>query len=277
MTATPYFDRLERVKAYIYDHLDETINLNRLAEVACLSPHHWHRVYTAVEGETIAATVRRLRLHRAAGHLANGEEPVETVARQAGYGSAAAFTRAFVETYGMPPAQYRREGSHQVFKTPGKAPTPAALAVRIVDLPEQRLLAVPHLGSYMEIGKAFDTLFRTLGARGLIGPEAQMLGVYHSDPSAVPEAELRAHAGMVSDAPAEPPLEALTLRGGRYARLCHKGPYADMRSAYDWLFGQWLPQSGQEPADAPVLERYLNTPQDTLPTELLTEIYLPLR
>ena len=48
-----YNDRLNRVTAYIYDHLDDEIDLNRLAEVACLSPYHWHRVYHALHGETI--------------------------------------------------------------------------------------------------------------------------------------------------------------------------------------------------------------------------------
>jgi AraC family transcriptional regulator len=50
-----------------------------------------------------------------------------------------------------------------------------------------------------------------------------------------------------------------------------------MRAAYDWLFGQWLPSSGREAADAPIFEDYLDSPRDTLPTELRTDIYLPLK
>jgi hypothetical protein len=38
-----YEARFNRVTAYIYDHLDDDIDLNRLAEIACLSPYHWHR------------------------------------------------------------------------------------------------------------------------------------------------------------------------------------------------------------------------------------------
>ena len=60
-----YGERMERVSAYVFDHLDDDLDLNKLAEVACLSPYHWHRIYHAMRGETIAATVRRLRLHRA--------------------------------------------------------------------------------------------------------------------------------------------------------------------------------------------------------------------
>ncbi len=274
---TGYHDRLERVKSYIYDHLDEDIDLNHLAEVACLSPYHWHRVYAAVEGETIAATVKRLRLHRAAGHLAHGDEDLESIAKRAGYGSLSAFSRAFGAVYGMPPAQYRREGSHRRFAANGKEPGGIAHEVEICDVPRRHLLVVRHQGSYMEVGKAFDRLFRTLAQHGLMRPDLEMVGLYHDDPMSVPEEALRADAGVVLEAEAIPPLEAATLAGGPCARLLHKGPYADMQPAYDWLFGHWLPASGREPGDAPVFERYLNTPQDTPPTELLTEIFLPLK
>lgn len=81
---------------FIHDHLDEDIDLNRLADVACLSPYHWHRIYHAINGETIAVTVRPLRLHRAAGLLANTPMPVETIAQMSGYGGVAAFSRAFI-------------------------------------------------------------------------------------------------------------------------------------------------------------------------------------
>ena len=69
----------------------------------------------------------------------------------------------------------------------------------------------------------------------------------------------------------------MTIVGGEYAVLRHKGPYADMRGSYQFLYGTWLPQSGREPADAPCVEEYLNTPRDTAPTELTSDIYLPLR
>ncbi|MDJ0936452.1 MAG: AraC family transcriptional regulator, partial [Kiloniellales bacterium] len=90
-----YQDRLDRVTAYIHDHLDEELDLQKLAEVACLSPYHWHRIYQAVHGESAAATVKRLRLHRAAGQLANTELPVRDIAEASGYKSLQSFTRAF--------------------------------------------------------------------------------------------------------------------------------------------------------------------------------------
>ena len=87
-TQASYEARLDRVTDYIYEHLEEDIDPDRLAEVACLSPYHWHRIYAAMRGETISATVRRLRLLRAADRLANSDMPVRTIAERAGYSTA---------------------------------------------------------------------------------------------------------------------------------------------------------------------------------------------
>ncbi|HEY4131192.1 MAG TPA: GyrI-like domain-containing protein, partial [Gemmatimonadaceae bacterium] len=62
MSKHDYEERIGRVIEYVFDHLGDELDLNRLAEIACLSPYHWHGVYTAMRGETLAATVKRLRL-----------------------------------------------------------------------------------------------------------------------------------------------------------------------------------------------------------------------
>ena len=54
-----YEERLNRVTAYIYEHLDDELDLIKLADIAFLSPYHFHRIYRAARGETIATTVRR--------------------------------------------------------------------------------------------------------------------------------------------------------------------------------------------------------------------------
>lgn len=275
-----YQERLGRVSAYIFDHLDEDIDLNRLAEVACLSPYHWHRVYQAMNGETIAATVRRIRLHRAAGFLANTAMPIEVIAERSGYGSAAAFTRAFSADYGMPPAQYRKEGNHAQFLAQlDETAAMTTFDVSIRDVEPLRVAAVDHTGSYMAVGRAFEVVYGWFAMRQLLGPATRSVGIYYDDPFAVAEDELRSRAGLVVDKAfrIEAPLVDTEIAGGRYAVLRHKGPYATMRAAYQWLYGPWLAQSGEEPADAPVFEEYLNNPRDTLPADLLADIYLPLR
>ncbi len=276
-----YVRRFTRVTEYIYANLDADLDLDRLAEVAALSPWHWHRIWQAVYGETVMGTVRRLRLQRAAADLAQTSRPLEEIWPRAGYGSQAAFSRAFKDAYRLSPAEYRKSGSHTQF-TPQQSPKGMTIMhdVSIRKLAPAELATIPHRGSYMEIGRAFETLFGVLAARNLLRPGLCMKGLYFSDPSSVPEADLQSAAGILipeGDFPVEAPLERASLRGGDYAVLRYKGPYSDMKAAYDWLFGEWLPASGREPADAPVFEDYLNNPREVPPSELLTDICLPLK
>jgi len=140
-------------------------------------------------------------------------------------------------------------------------------------------VGVNHVGAYMQIAKAFDTLYGWLSTHGHVGAVRRSIGLYLDDPTAVPEANLRSKACVIlnEDIDISAPLERVEIAGGAYAVLRHTGPYADMKPAYQWLYGVWLVQSGLEAADAPVFEEYLNSPRDTAPSDLVTDIYLPLR
>jgi len=153
--------------------------------------------------------------------------------------------------------------------------------VTIVSLPTLIVTAVAHRGPYLDIGRAFETLFGTLGARGLMpAAHGRMIGVFYDDARTTAAADLRSAAAVVTTEPiaaAEAPLERIELAAGRYAVLRHVGPHAELQGTYDWLFGTWLPRSGETLRDAPSWEEYLNTPMDTLAHELLTDIHVPLR
>jgi AraC family transcriptional regulator len=136
-----YGERVQRVVDYLAEHLDESLDLETLARVACFSPYHFHRVYRALLGETVSDTVRRLRLHRAAIDLLNRELSIERTACRAGYASQAAFTRAFRAEYGRPPAGYRgarRDAELYQERNPGM------YQVEIITLPGMRVAAIQH-------------------------------------------------------------------------------------------------------------------------------------
>ncbi|MGY5807463.1 AraC family transcriptional regulator [Rhizobium sp. LEGMi198b] len=274
-----YETRLRRVSAYIHEHLDDELDMEKLAEIACMSSYHWHRIYRAIYGETAAATVKRLRLHRAAGDLVNTRLSVNDIAKRSGYPNLQSFNRIFKSVYGTPPARYRNEGSHTIFEpsTQGRITVMFDVTLRI--LSPISLIGVAHRGSYMQIGQAFEILFGTIFARGLARPDMRMIGVYLDDPDLIAVDKLRSYACVNAgeDIAAEAPLERRTIDGGEYAVLRHKGPYADMYKAYQWLYAEWLPASGRQLRDAVMFEEYLNNPRDVPPTELLTEIHMPLQ
>jgi AraC family transcriptional regulator len=273
-----YENHLRRVSAYIHDHLDEELDMEKLAEIACMSSYHWHRIYRAIHGETLAATVKRLRLHRAAGDIVGTGLDVREIAKRSGYPNVQSFNRIFKSVYGMPPARYRKEGSHAAFEPSPYGKTQTMFDITLRKIEPIQLIGVAHTGSYMQIDRAFETLFGTLHARGLARPGMRMIGVYLDDPDIVPVEQLRSIACVNGDSAivAEPPLVRRTLDGGEYAVLRHKGPYADMHKSYRWLYAEWLPKSGRQLRDSVMFEEYLNNPREVQPTELLTDIHMPL-
>ncbi|MFZ6757179.1 AraC family transcriptional regulator [Undibacterium sp. Ji50W] len=277
-----YERRLSRVTSYLHEHLDEDLDLNRLAEIACMSPYHWHRIYRAIHGESVVATVKRLRLQRAATLLARSSMAIEQIAEFSGYPNLQSFTRIFAAVYGLPPARYRKEGSHQQFPLPDELSADLHFPVNITGVATQQLLSIDNLGSYMGISKTFDILNGCAASRQLFRPDTRWIGIYYDDAMTVEEEKLRSKACISAPRPLpeqalQSPLSVTELRGGKYAVLTYKGPYSDMQPVYRWFFGAWLPASGEEIDDAPPFEEYLNNPRDTAPTELLTNIYMPLR
>jgi AraC family transcriptional regulator len=279
-TRSDYAERLERVFRWLADHLDDTLDLTQLADVACLSPYHFHRVYRAMQGETAADTVRRLRLHRAAVELITGELPVARVARRAGYGSQEAFTRAFKAAYAVPPARYR--ASFVPMPTANReesAMETMTYEATIRQTRPIRVAALRHHGAYMNIGSTFERLLALAAGQGLLGPQIRTFGIYYDDPVATPVSALRADACLALPDGKVPTgeLQVGEIRGGRHAVVLHVGPYAELDRPYKWLYGTWLAQSGEEPDNAPLVEEYLNDARTVLPTALETEIWLPLR
>jgi AraC family transcriptional regulator len=277
--AQDYERRLARVVDHIHDNPAGDLSLDRLAEVAALSRFHFHRVYTAMTGETVANTVRRMRLHRAAVALVQGDAPLREIARTVGYPNLSSFTRAFSEAYALPPLAWRKRGELRPVPLTHPQKGPLMHDVILRTDPARRLAALPHGGPYPLIGRAFEKLGATVGARGLFPQLGHMVGVYYDSTADTPPEALRSHAGFECgpDTPIDPPLVEVLLPVGRHAVLTFKGSYAGLPAAYDQLFGLWLPQSGEEAADSPVFEVYLNTPMDTAPEDLLTEICLPLK
>ena len=278
MTAR-YEDRLRRVLRYIHDNPAGDLSLDTLADVAALSRFHWHRIFHAMTGETCADVVRRVRVHRASFLLAQGDAPLKAVARQVGYDNTQSFERAFREVFGVTPLAFRKDG------VPGRAPLILKTGdddmydVNVVDAPARRLAGLEHTGPYEEVGRAFEQVVAVFSTHSLWPQARGMVAVGYDDPNVVAPEKLRSFAGIeVGDAFAmRSDLSEVRVPAGPHAVVRITGPYAQLGAAYDHLFGQWLPQSSREPADAPPYEVYLNSPQDTAPANLITDIHVSLK
>jgi AraC family transcriptional regulator len=142
-----------------------------------------------------------------------------------------------------------------------------------------RVAALPHRGDYAQIRTAFEQLSAIAAGLNLFGPTTRLFAIYYDDPSATPTDALRSDACLTVPEGWFPsrPLELREIRAGRYAATLHIGPYAELEQAYKWLYGTWLAKSDQQPADAPLVEEYLNDARTVPPSWLRTVIWLPLR
>ena len=148
----------------------------------------------------------------------------------------------------------------------------------IRETPAIRVAALGHQGDYNQIVTTFQQLASLAAGMNLVGPSTRWFAAYYDDPSSTPRDALRSDACLTVPEGWSPRagLALREIRGGRYAVTLHVGPYAELPYAYQWLYGTWLEKSGQQLAHAPIVEEYLNDARVVAPSELRTEIWLPL-
>lgn len=294
-TEQAYHEHILRVLVHIQGRLDETMSLDELARVAHFSPHHFHRVFRGMVGESVMEHVRRLRLERAAHQLKLTDRPVTQIAFDTGYEAHEAFTRAFRAMFECSPSEFR--DVHRPIPYPGCPsgvhfdpngrierfkPLRAgdwSMDVEIKQVKPMRVAFMRHVGPYNQVGETWGKLCAWAGPQGLLRPGIMPLGLCHDDPEVTPPEKIRYDACLPVDESFQPEGEVgvQEVAGGEYAVMTHRGPYEKLGESYAKLCGQWLPNSGREMRSAPDFELYHNSPQDTAPEDLVTDIHIPLK
>ena len=289
-----YVIRIHRVFDHIDTHLGDPLDLDALAGVANFSRWHFHRLFHALTGETVADRVRRRRLEVAAGRLlASPEAAAFDVALDVGFTSAAVFTRAFRAYFGVTPTAWRR-GAYRAWADVHKAqlskirqahgtsdqallagfredaelwpmgrvvPTgAAAMNVELKTLPETRVACLRHVGPYAGPGipNAWQRLAALCEPLGLMEPRRTMFGVCHDDPDLTPPDKCRYDACIEVDASFRPAGELVlqTIAPGRYACARFAGTSAQVYDGWGRLMREWLPDSGYQVDDRLPIEVY---------------------
>jgi transcriptional regulator GlxA family with amidase domain len=98
---------LRELQGWLPDHLGEDLSVPALARHACMSERNFARAFRDETGMTPAAYVEVARVESARMALETGDLPVETIARQAGFGTVETMRRAFRRRVGVSPDGYR--------------------------------------------------------------------------------------------------------------------------------------------------------------------------
>lgn len=276
------------VISYIQQHLDENMSLEELADIACFSKYHFHRIFTGMTGETIQKYIRGLRLERAAIELIKTETPIIEIALSAGYETHESFTRAFNTMFGMSPQKFRNNDISLNALLNVKAVVVKQLndnnsgdnnmKVEITEMPATKVAYVRHTGPYQDCGQAWEKLCGWAAPQGLIRPGCTFIGLCYDDPEVTEPEKIRYDACLSIDTDCQPEgeIQIKKIKTGSYAKTTHFGPYTNLSKTYAELCGQWIPSKGYEIASEPSIEIYLNDPDNTPPEELLTDILVPL-
>jgi len=293
-TWNDYKQRILRVLTHIQEHLDETLDLEELSRVACFSSFHFHRVFAAMTGETIADHVRRLRLERAAMELRSGGKQVIQVALDAGYEAHEAFTRAFKSAYSVSPAEFRRATRPTAMLTapsgvhfrPGIPLTTfntnhiRAKAMKVITkkIKPMRVAYLRHVGPYEDTRQTWTDLFARLSVDKQIRKRSVYIGIGHDNPAATPASELRYDACITVDEEYEPkkPIGVQTIPGGDHA-IVRNCPVAKIKEAFGYLYGKWLARSSRELRPAPGFIVWVDTFKRVAPGKWRVDIYMPLQ
>jgi Transcriptional regulator containing an amidase domain and an AraC-type DNA-binding HTH domain len=270
-----YFARVCSAVEYADGHLGEDLSLARLAEVACFSPRHFHRVFTSLLDETPDDCVRRLRLQRAAGLILSREAPTMTeIAMACGFSTPALFSRNFSRHYGSSPTEWR-EGmkrqekvkQRQVPVASGKDPRTSfrylvgededEVEVEIVAMKSFTACCVPYLQGYNEgVGEAFARLARWARPRGLLAEGSRFITIPFDNPSTTPPQRCRNYAAVIAGgmeaekaavekaAASRGVVRSIALGGCTYFKATNKGPDRKLHSIYRLLYETAIPDSG---------------------------------
>ncbi len=103
--------QIGRALSLIHQDVATAWTVARLASAAAMSRSRFAERFRDLVGLAPMSYVAEWRLQKALRLLNSGGAPVKVVAGQVGFRSAAAFTRAFSERFGMPPARLRKLGS----------------------------------------------------------------------------------------------------------------------------------------------------------------------
>ncbi len=104
----PGSDRIRATLAFAREHLSESLSVERLAEMACLSVRQFSRAFVTGTGMTPAKAIERLRVEAARPRVEDGQETLDIIAQAVGFEDAERMRQSFIRLLGDSPRTLRR-------------------------------------------------------------------------------------------------------------------------------------------------------------------------
>ncbi|MEZ8141021.1 AraC family transcriptional regulator [Enterovibrio norvegicus FF-162] len=276
-----YQKRLLPVIRHLEKHFNQPLNLIEVAALANLSPYHFHRTFKAVQGETLADYIRRLRLEAAADDLFKKKQAVLNVALEYGFSSSQSLAKAFNQHFGVTPSAFRECEDLSAFATLSRnskighalrkignadtndnpytgSNTSQRSAYMETQLFDQATLAYVRVtGPY---GHGYEAasgrLYQWAGAKGLAG--STCIFIYHDNPEITPAEKCRTDICLMvpSDTEVAAGIELQDFPGGHYGVMRKTiTDFSQYPTAWDEIMADVI-ASGFETDSRPCFELY---------------------
>jgi len=262
---------------YLQQHLFEPFDIEQLASMNNLSKFHFRRVFKTVTKESVASYIQRLRLEQIACLVSTTEFTLEEIVSQTNYQSKASLAKAFKKRFGITTTEYR-----QKYRQILKEDTNTELPYEIKWLPQQKILYVEIGDSYLNRDKyhaKWEQLQKQASQLGFDRQRCRFVSISLDDPSITPTEQCRFYIGMV--VPSETKIHTqhptMQLPEGKYVIFRHTGNFSSLRTVYQAVYEEWLPQNNYYPTNTLSFEVYDNQEESQQTGEWTTQIHIPIK
>jgi AraC family transcriptional regulator len=278
-----WIERLNGAMNYIEEHIDDDINYEQLARIACCSSYHFQRMFAYMAEVPLSEYVRRRRMTLAALELQSTDNKVIDIALKYGYDSPTAFNRAFQSVHGVAPSLARKEGillksfSPISFKLSIKGDT--EMNYRIETKNAFRIIGIAE-ALQSDVEKNFEIVPQMWQKAAMNGSVEKLSSMMDSQPmgllgvSACYEPEhWKYFIAVASNKQPEEPYEEYIVPAATWAIFYGEGAMpASIQELEKRIVTEWLPTSGYEYGNAPDIECYLSAD----PQNAKFEVWIPV-
>ncbi len=111
VNALEWVKRMMDALGYMENKMDENLETEDIAKVACCSSFHFQRMFHMLTGVSVAEYIRKRRLTLAAQEISISSIKIIDIALKYGYDSPEAFCKAFKKLHGITPTATRQPGT----------------------------------------------------------------------------------------------------------------------------------------------------------------------
>ena len=101
---------IEVVKKNIYEHYNEEIGVDQLAQMVYLTPSYLSSIFKKETGQNLNKFIKQYRMEKAKQMLENTMKKIVNISKEVGYPNVSYFCQSFREYFGVSPEKFRSNG-----------------------------------------------------------------------------------------------------------------------------------------------------------------------